>query len=113
VLSLKGTIVTADALNCQREMARQIIGGLATMSLRSKGIIALHANVGLLLARPRHETVDKHSTTRPPNTCSAPRSPPIRSVMLSLALGVENRLHWALNSVMNEDQARNRNDNSA
>jgi predicted transposase YbfD/YdcC len=27
--------------------------------------------------------------------------------------GVENRLHWVLNTVMNEDRIRNRNDNSA
>jgi predicted transposase YbfD/YdcC len=27
--------------------------------------------------------------------------------------GVENRLHWVLNDVMNEDRARSRNDNSA
>jgi predicted transposase YbfD/YdcC len=27
--------------------------------------------------------------------------------------GVENRLHWVLNTVMTEDQARNRNDNTA
>ena len=27
--------------------------------------------------------------------------------------GVENRLHWVLNVVMNEDQTRSRNDNSA
>jgi hypothetical protein len=28
-------------------------------------------------------------------------------------LGVENRLHWVLNTVMREDKTRNRNDNSA
>jgi predicted transposase YbfD/YdcC len=27
--------------------------------------------------------------------------------------GVENRLHWVLNTVMHEDKTRNRNDNSA
>jgi predicted transposase YbfD/YdcC len=27
--------------------------------------------------------------------------------------GIENRLHWVLNAVMNEDQTKNRNDNSA
>jgi len=27
--------------------------------------------------------------------------------------GIENRLHWVLNTVMNEGQATNRNDNSA
>jgi len=27
--------------------------------------------------------------------------------------GVENRLHWVLNAVMNEDETRNRDDNSA
>ena len=33
--------------------------------------------------------------------------------VVRLHWGVENRLHWVLNTVMNEDQARNRDDNTA
>jgi predicted transposase YbfD/YdcC len=162
-LSLKGTIVTTDALNCQREIARQIIerGGDYVLALKNNHR-ALHADVGLLLAHPRYEAVDKHSTmdndhgrietrtslvsTEVEALQKRHRWPGLTAVgkvtrrrdtatrathetayyLLSAALsperlghvarshwGVENRLHCVLNTVMNEDQARNRNDNSA
>jgi predicted transposase YbfD/YdcC len=162
-LSLKGTIVTADALNCQREIARQIVekGGDYVLALKANHR-ALHADVGQLLDDPRYETADKHATAdsdhgrvetrtslvsteieglqkrhRWPGLAAVgkvirTRDTATRSTtetayyLLSATLsserlgevarshwGVENRLHWVLNAVMNEDQARNRNDNSA
>jgi predicted transposase YbfD/YdcC len=162
-LSLKGTIVTTDALNCQREIARQIVekGGDYVLALKANHR-ALHADVGQLLDDPRYETADKHATadsdhgrvetrtslvsteieglqkrhrwpglaavgkvirTRDTATRSTSETAYyLLSATLSSELleevarshwGVENRLHWVLNAVMNEDQARNRNDNSA
>jgi predicted transposase YbfD/YdcC len=162
-LSLKGTIVTTDALNCQREIARQIVekGGDYVLALKANHR-ALHADVSQLLDDPRHETADKHATadsdhgrvetrtslvsTEIEGLQKRHRWPGLAAVgkvirtrdtatrtttetayyLLSATLsserlgevarshwGVENRLHWVLNAVMNEDQARNRNDNSA
>jgi predicted transposase YbfD/YdcC len=162
-LSLKGTIVTTDALNCQREIARQIVekGGDYVLALKANHR-ALHADVGQLLNDPRYETADKHATadsdhgrvetrtslvsieieglqkrhrwpglaavgkvirTRDTATrsttetayylLSATLSPERLGEVARSHWGVENRLHWVLNAVMNEDQARNRNDNSA
>jgi predicted transposase YbfD/YdcC len=56
MLSLTGTIVTVDALNCQREIARQIIdqGGDYAMALKgNQG--TLHDDVRLFLEDPRTE----------------------------------------------------------
>jgi predicted transposase YbfD/YdcC len=44
---------------------------------------------------------------------SAPLSPERLGEAARSHWGVENPLHWVLNSVMNEDQARNRDGNSA
>jgi len=65
MLSLKGTIVTADALNCQRGIARQIVeqGGDYVLALKGNQA-TLHADVALFLDDPEfaadamHETVD-------------------------------------------------------
>ena len=161
-LSLKGRIVTTDALNCQREIARQIVerGGDYVLALKGNHR-ALHAEVGRLLDQPKYEAADRHSTvdgnhgrleTRTSFVCTEVealkhhRWPGLAAVgkvirsratatkattetayyLLSKALsperlskaarshwGVENRLHWVLNTVMNEDQARNRDDNTA
>jgi predicted transposase YbfD/YdcC len=162
-LSLKGTIVTTDALNCQREIARQIVekGGDYVLALKANHR-ALHADVSQLLDDTRYETAAKHATadcdhgrtetrislvsTEIEGLQKRHRWPGLAAVgkvirrrdtamkattetayyLLSSALsserlgqvarshwGVENRLHWVLNAVMNEDQARNRDDNSA
>ncbi len=162
-LSLKGTIVTADALNCQREIARQIVekGGDYVLALKGNHR-ALHADVSQVLEHPKYEAVDKHSAvdndhgrietrtslvstevealqrhhrwpgltaigkvTRRRDTAekatnetayyllSAALSPERLGHVARSHWGVENRLHWVLNTVMNEDQARNRNDRSA
>src|SRR5664279_1813439 len=53
MLSLKGTIVTMDALNCQRAIAQQIVdqGGDYVLALKgNQG--TLHGDVALFLADP-------------------------------------------------------------
>lgn len=159
-LPLKGRIVTADALNCQREIARLIVARGGDYALALKGNHrALHAEVGRLMEQPAargHSTVDNNRgrvETRTSFVCTAVeglqlnhRWPGLAAVgkvirsravatgtttetayyLLSKTLspeglskvvrahwGVENRLHWVLNTVMNEDQARNRDDNTA
>lgn len=159
-LSLKGRIVTTDALNCQREIARRIVAKGGDYALALKGNHrALHDEVGQLLKQPSadgHTTVDSNHgrvETRSSFVCTAVealqtnhRWPGLAAVgkvirsrgiatktttetayyLLSKALspeglskvarahwGVENRLHWVLNTVMNEDQARSRDDNTA
>src|SRR4051812_11954442 len=57
MLSLKGTIVTVDALNCQRAIARQIVdqGGDYVLALKgNQG--TLHDDVSLYLDDPVHDT---------------------------------------------------------
>jgi predicted transposase YbfD/YdcC len=65
MLMLKGTLVTADALNCQRAIAEQVVaqGGDYVLALKgNQG--TLHDDVRLFLddrqrlARPRHTTVE-------------------------------------------------------
>jgi predicted transposase YbfD/YdcC len=162
LLSLKGRIVTTDALNCQRDIARRIVekGGDYVLALKGNHR-ALHADVGQLLEDPRYATADRHSTadsdhgrietrtslvsTEIDGLEKRHRWPGLAAVgsvirtrdtatkattetafyLLSTALspeclgqvarshwGVENRLHWVLNAIMNEDQGRSRNDNS-
>ena len=56
MLSLKGTIVTTDALNCQRAIARQIVdqGGDYVLALKgNQGM--LHEDVSLYLDDPIHD----------------------------------------------------------
>jgi hypothetical protein len=57
MLSLKGTIVTTDALNCQRAIARQIIHQGGDYALALKGNQGtLHDDVRLFLDDPASET---------------------------------------------------------
>ena len=165
MLSLKGTIVTADALNCQRAIAQQIVDQGGDYALALKGNQGtLHGDVVLFLEDPErpagesHETVDadngrietrvasvstdigwlqsshawpglaaigKIVRTREPKTrikseattetayylLSTPLSPERLNQVGRSHWGIENRLHWRLDVVMNEDQARNRMDN--
>jgi predicted transposase YbfD/YdcC len=162
-LSLKGAIVTTDALNCRRDIARQIVEKGGDYALALKGNHRrLHADVRQLLDDRRYEIVEKYTTEdrghgrveirtslvstdieglqkchRWPGLTAVGRVVRTRNTattattetayyLLSRALsserlgqvvrshwGVENRLHWVLNAVMNENQARNRNDSSA
>jgi hypothetical protein len=62
MLSLKDTIVTVDALNCQRTIAQQIIDQGGDHALALKGNEAtLHADVSLFLDDPAREAgeIDK------------------------------------------------------
>jgi predicted transposase YbfD/YdcC len=160
MLSLKGTIVTTDALNCQRAIAQQIIDQGGDYALALKGNQAtLHADVSLFLedsactgtttartvdgdhgrVETRIATVstdiswlqDQHEW---PGLAAVGKVERIRETadkttretayyLLSTGLsserflevvrshwGVENRLHWRMDVVMNEDQQRNRSD---
>jgi predicted transposase YbfD/YdcC len=166
MLALKGTIVTTDALNCQRDIGRRIIsrGGDYVLALKGNHH-ALHVDVIRVFADPQHEQAAGHSTqnndhgrvetrtslvsteieglqaryqwpglaavgrvirirettakTGPRTTnetgyylLSAPLSPERLGQVARSHWGVENRLHWVLNAVMNEDQVRSRMDNS-
>ena len=166
LLSLKGTIVTTDALNCQRDIAQQIVDQGGDYALALKGNQGtLHADVSLFLDDPACEGTTTHTTvdadhgrieTRTATVSNnigwldhhnwpglaaigkivRTREPKIRTAtktatsietsyyLLSTKLsaerfgqvvrshwGVENPLHWCLDVVMNEDQARNRMDN--
>ncbi|MGC8477441.1 MAG: ISAs1 family transposase, partial [Acetobacteraceae bacterium] len=158
MLALKGTIVTADALNCQRAIAAQIVaqGGDYALPLKENQP-SLLADVSLFLDDPatgpcdRAQSVDADHgriETRTATVSSdigwlanTQKWPGLRAIgkvvrarevdgktstetayyLLSTVLSaerfnqvvrahwqVENRLHWRLDVVMNEDQARNR-----
>jgi predicted transposase YbfD/YdcC len=163
MLSLKGCTVTVDALNCQRDIAQQIVdqGGDYVLALKgNQG--TLHADVKEFLDDPQLETattttdktVDgdhgrietrtavvsadiawlqkqhqwpglaavgkivrirelptKTTTETAYYLLSAPLSAERFSNIVRSHWGVENRLHWCLDVIMNEDQARNRLDN--
>jgi predicted transposase YbfD/YdcC len=162
MLSLKGTIVTTDALNCQRAIAQQIVdqGGDYVLALKgNQG--TLHEDASTYLEDPACLDTDTAQTvdgdngrieTRTATVCTDigwlqeqhnwPGLAAIGKVvrvretatktttetayyLLSTALsgarfnevvrshwGVENRLHWRLDVVMNEDQDRARLDNA-
>jgi predicted transposase YbfD/YdcC len=163
LLSLTGSIVTTDALNCQREIAQRIVdkGGDYVLALKGNHR-TLHADVSLLLSQPRHASADQHSTIdndhgrierrvsvvstevdelqkrhRWPGLAAVGKiirsrgtaarltnetvhyllSRPLSSARLGEVArshwGIENRLHWVLNSVMNEDQIRHRSERAA
>src|ERR1700674_2327874 len=63
MLSLKGTIVTVDALNCQRAIAQQIVDQGGDYALALKGNQGtLHADVSLFLEDPAREAEDTDTT---------------------------------------------------
>jgi predicted transposase YbfD/YdcC len=161
MLSLTGTIVTTDALNCQRAIAQQIVdqGGDYVLALKgNQG--TLHDDVSLYLDDPVHDATPTAQSVdadhgrietrtamvsteigwlqqdhRWPGLAAIGKVIRIRETaaktttetayyLLSTALsaerfndvvrqhwGVENRLHWRLDVVMNEDQDRTRMDN--
>lgn len=162
MLSLKGTIVTTDALNCQRTIAQQIVdqGGDFVLALKgNQG--TLHDDVSTYLDDPACRDTDTARTVDGDNGRIETRTATVSTdigwlqeqhhwpglaaigkvvriretavktttetayYLLSTALsgarfnevvrshwGVENRLHWRLDVVMNEDQDRTRLDNA-
>lgn len=162
MLSLKGAIVTVDALNCQREIAQQIVDQGGDYALALKGNQpSLHADVTTFLDDPAstvstaeptvdgdHGRIETRTATvstdigwlqeahRWPGLAAIGKVVRVREAaaktttetayyLLSTALspqrfnevvrshwGVENRLHWRLDVVMNEDHDRSRMDNS-
>jgi predicted transposase YbfD/YdcC len=158
MLTLKGTIVTADALNCQRTIAQQIVDQQGDYALALKGNQGtLHEDVVLLLDDPEckavtcapvveadhgrietrtatvsteiewlqnqyqwpglraigkvvriRETPDKTTTEAAYYLLSAALSAERFNGVARQHWGVENRLHWRLDVVMNEDQDRTR-----
>ncbi len=158
MLRLKGTIVTADALNCQRAIAQQIVdqGGDYALALKgnqgtlhddvvpylddpaSKTIAAkpvVEADHGRIETRTAtvstdiawlikdhqwpglaavakveriRETAGKTTFESAYYLLSAPLTPERFNEVVRAHWGVENRLHWRLDVVMNEDQDRSR-----
>jgi predicted transposase YbfD/YdcC len=158
MLSLKGTIVTVDALNCQRSIADQIVrqGGDYALALKgNQG--SLHDDVRLHLDDPEckaatskpnvnadhgrietrtatvstdidwlqddhqwpglkavgkvvrtRETSTKTTTETAYYLLSTELSPERLNEVAREHWGVENRLHWRLDVIMNEDQDRTR-----
>jgi predicted transposase YbfD/YdcC len=160
MLSLKGTIVTTDALNCQRAIAQQIVdqGGDYALALKANHG-SLYDDVSLFLDDPacapiataqivdgdhgrietrtamvsgdidwlqkQHNWPGLAAVAKVERTREEPSKTTHETAyyLLSTALteerclevvrahgGVENRLHWRLDVVMNEDQQRNRAD---
>jgi predicted transposase YbfD/YdcC len=158
MLSLRGTIVTTDALNCQRAIAQQIAdqGGDYALALKANQG-TLHDDVSRFLDDPQTEASATDTTvdgdhgrieTRTaalstdigwlqedhhwPGLAAIGKVVRVRDTaakattetayyLLSTALsaerlnqvvrshwGVENRLHWRLDVVMNEDQNKTR-----
>lgn len=158
MLSLKGTIVTTDALNCQRVIAQQIVDQGGDYALALKGNQGtLHDDVKLFLDDPAckataaepiveadhgrietrtamvsthidwlqkdhqwpglaaigkvvriREAPDKTSTETAYYLLSQALSAERFNEVVRQHWGVENRLHWRLDVVMNEDQDRTR-----
>ena len=158
MLTLKGAIVTADALNCQRAIAQKIIdrGGDYALALKTNQP-ALHGDVVSLFDDPAspiiasapavdaghgrietrtaivvsdidwlieahewpglkavgkvertREVGGKSTTETAYYLLSAPMTPERLNEVVRSHWGVENRLHWRLDVVMNEDQDRSR-----
>ena len=63
ILSLKGTIVTVDAMGCQRDIAQQIIDQGGDYALALKGNQgSLHADVSLFLDDPQRAADGTHTS---------------------------------------------------
>src|SRR5580658_9437410 len=76
MLRLKGTIVTADALNCQRAIAQQIVdqGGDYVLALKgNQG--TLHDDVVLHLDDPASKRSPPRRSSRPIMAASKPAPP--------------------------------------
>jgi predicted transposase YbfD/YdcC len=162
MLSLKGSFVTVDALNCQRAIARQIIDQGGDYALALKGNQgSLHADIRDFLDDPASPTqslgplveadhgrietriasisddvawleeshrwpglaaIGKITRSREMNgkttfetayyLLSTTVTPERFAQIVRSNWAIENSLHWCLDVIMNEDQARARMDNA-
>jgi predicted transposase YbfD/YdcC len=162
MLSLKGSFVTVDALNCQRAIARQIIDQGGDYALALKGNQgSLHADIRDFLDDPASPTqssgplveadhgrietriasisddvawleeshrwpglaaIGKITRSREMNgkttfetayyLLSTTVTPERFAQIVRSHWAIENSLHWCLDVIMNEDQARARMDNA-
>lgn len=159
LLALKGRIVTADAMSCQRKIAQQVIDQGADYVLALKGNQeTLHDDVRRFLDDPQTELarvtdtdkghgrietrtaaltsdiawlqeshawpglkaigkitasreIDGKTTVETRCYLLSQAVPPERfNAIVRSHWGIENALHWVLDVVMDEDQARNRKD---
>ena len=157
LLSLAGTVVTADAIHCQRQVAQQVVGQSADYVLALKGNQGtLHDDVRLFLEDPAtrvaeatqsnkgHGRVETRTASVSADVAwlqethhwpglqavgkvtacrqaggrtgretryyllSQPWAPERFNDIVRSHWGIENELHWRLDVVFNEDQARNR-----
>ena len=158
MLALQGTLVTADALHCQRDTAAQIVeqGGEYALALKANQS-AMHDDVKLFFDDPEceavpgqalvetsrdrvetrtatvsadigwleknhrwpalaaigrvvrvRETAGKTTAETAYYLLSQPLSPERLNAVVRQHWQIENRLHWRLDVVMNEDQDRTR-----
>lgn len=109
LLTLKGCIVTADALNCQRVIAAEVIeqGGGYVLALKgNQG--SLHDDVRLFLDNPQRPAGTTVSTEKACYLLSTTPTAERFSEIVRAHWEIENSLHGALDVTMNEDQTRNR-----
>jgi len=162
MLSLEGNVVTVDALNCQREIAQQVIDQKADYVMALKGNQStLHDDVRAFLDDPQtklsvsagtvdgdhgrietrtamvssdvswlqenhqwpglaaigkvtrvRDTAGTTSTETAYYLLSTPMTPERFGEVVRAHWAIENRLHWCLDVVMNEDQGRSRMDHA-
>src|SRR6266571_4482182 len=132
ILRLKGSIVTADALNCQRAIAQQIVDQGSKTIAAEPVVDADHGRIETRTATVSTEIAWLIKDHQWPGLAAVGKVERIREIagkttsetayyLLSAALtperfnevvrshwGVENRLHWRLDVIMNEDQDRSR-----
>ena len=119
LLSLKGAIVTADALNCQRAIATQIVDQGGDYVLAQACGYASSTYHAAALAR-RFAPSERQAPAPSPRTTATTAELPENGAFILAPMGldpracwgIENSLHWVLDVTMNEDQSRNRKDHS-
>jgi hypothetical protein len=93
MLSLKGTIVTVDAMGCQRDIAQQIIDQGGDYALALKGNQAtLHADVSLFLDDPQLTAQGHTAASMAPMAASRPEPPRSRAISLGSRSSMPGRV---------------------
>src|SRR5215216_5516602 len=112
MLSLSGVGVTADAMACQREIARTITdqGGAYVLALKGNQGTLLE-DVKLVLGDPALALATAQTTDGEHGRIEVRRAALTSEIAIVRAhWGIENGLHWVLDGTMNEDGLRNRKD---